>query len=130
MRFVTNIVVSTLAVYLVAHFMPGVIMQDEFSALLVALALAFLNAFVKPLLTLLTIPFTLFSFGLFLLVINAFIIMLADKLVSGFEVKGFWPALWFSLVLSLTTGLMNQILGNGKTIEVRYPGKDNDGQEC
>jgi len=72
----------------------------------VAAVLAFLNTIVKPILTILSLPITFFTLGLFLLVINAFIILFADKLVDGFRVDGFWTALWFSLVLSLVSGIL------------------------
>jgi putative membrane protein len=81
------------------------------SALLVAIVLAFLNTIVKPLLTALTIPITIFTLGFFLLVINAFIIIAASKLVSGFHVDGFWWALFFSIILSVCTGILNMLFG-------------------
>jgi putative membrane protein len=83
---------------------------------MVAIVLAFLNAIVKPILTLLTVPITIFTLGFFLLVINAIIIILAGKLVDGFHVAGFFPALLFSLILSLCTGILNMLFGvNRKT---------------
>lgn len=81
------------------------------SALLVAVVLAFLNSIVKPILTLLTIPITIVTLGFFLLAINAFIIIFAEKLVSGFHVSGFWWALLFSLILSVCTGILNMLFG-------------------
>jgi putative membrane protein len=77
----------------------------------VAVVLAFLNTIVKPILTLLTIPITMLTLGLFLLVINALIIIFADKLVNGFQVDGFFWALIFSLALSLFTGVLNMLFG-------------------
>lgn len=73
--------------------------------------LAFLNTIVKPILTILTIPITVFTLGFFLLAINAFIIIFAGKLVSGFHVDGFWWALLFSLILSVFTGILNTLFG-------------------
>ena len=84
------------------------------SALLVAVVLAFLNAIVKPVLTILTIPITIVTLGLFLLVINAVIILFAERLVEGFRVDGFLTALIFSVVLSITTGILNFVLGVNK----------------
>ena len=78
---------------------------------MVAVVLAFLNAIFKPILTVLTIPITIFSLGLFLLVINAVIIIFAEKLVDGFKVDGFLTALVFSLILSLVTGILNAMFG-------------------
>jgi len=85
--------------------------DDYLSALMVAVVLAFLNTIVKPILTILTIPITIFTLGFFLLAINAFIIIFAGKLVSGFHVEGFWWALLFSLILSIFTGILNALFG-------------------
>jgi putative membrane protein len=85
--------------------------DDQLTVVLVALVLAFLDAIVKPLLTLLTIPITIFTFGFFLLAINAFIILIATRLVPGFHVDGFWWALLFSIVLSVTNGFLNSAFG-------------------
>lgn len=95
-------------------YLPGIKVDDYLSALKVAVALAFLNTIVKPILTILTIPITLFTLGFFLLAINAFIIISADKLVTGFHVASFWWALLFSLCLSIITGILNAVLGINK----------------
>jgi putative membrane protein len=117
MRFVIKIILSTLAVLATNWLLPDSMVHIENfkTALLVALALAFLNAVVKPILVFLTIPATLISLGLFLLVINAVIILLADYFIPGFKVGGFWSALLFSIVLALINGLLG---GNGR-VQVR-----------
>ena|ERR1017187_2199020 len=122
MKFLANLIVSTLAVVITAYLLPGVHVDGILTALVVAAVLAFLNSIVKPLLVILTIPITVVSFGLFLLVINAIIILIASSLVEGFKVSGFWSALFFSLVLSLVTSLLNNLQfkaksnnGNGET---------------
>ncbi len=112
MKFIMNIIVTTLAVIITAWLLPGVKVDDVMTAILVAVVLAFLNTVVKPILTILTIPITFFTLGLFLLVINAFMIILVTKLVDGFYVDGFWKALLFSLILSLTTSILNMFAGN------------------
>ena len=119
MNFIVKLFISTFAVLITAYFLNGVtIGNNQFysgsspeinklvTALLVAVVLAFLNTIVKPILTVLSLPITFFTLGLFLLVINALIILFADKLVDGFRVDGFWTALWFSLVLSLVSGFL------------------------
>lgn len=111
MQFIIKILVSALAIYLVALIMPHVQIDDQVTVVLVALVLAFLDAIVKPLLTILTIPITIFTFGFFLLAINAFIILMATRLVPGFHVDGFWWALLFSMVLSVTNGFLNSAFG-------------------
>jgi putative membrane protein len=110
-QFLLKILVSALAIYIVAWLMPHVAIEDQLTVVLVALVLAFLDAIVKPLLTLLTIPITVFTFGFFLLAINAFIVLMATRLVPGFHVDGFWWALLFSIVLSITNGFLNTALG-------------------
>lgn len=97
-----------------AHYLPGVTVDDFWSAFLVAVALAFLNAIVKPVLTILTIPITIVTLGLFLLVINALIILFAERLVPGFHVSGFFTALIFSLILSLITAILSAVTGVGR----------------
>jgi putative membrane protein len=109
--FILKIIVSAIAVFIVARILPGVAVDNYWSALMVAIVLAFLNTIVKPVLTILTIPITVLTLGLFLLAINALIIIFAEKLVNGFRVDGFWPALLFSLILSLCTGILNALLG-------------------
>ena len=112
MKFILNILVSAVAVLFTAWLLPGVHVTDFVSALLVAVVLAFLNTVVKPILTILTIPITFFTLGLFLLVINAAMILLASKLITEFHVSGFWWALLFSLILSLVTSVLNAFVGN------------------
>ena len=81
---------------------------------IIAIVIALLNTFLKPILILLTIPVTVLTLGLFLLVINAFIILFASELVNGFKVDGFWWALLFSIILSVVTSLLNSIAGTHK----------------
>ncbi|TRW21898.1 phage holin family protein [Flavobacterium zepuense] len=100
MKTLINIFFTTVFVLLLAHFMPGVSVNSFMTALIVALVLGLLNIFIKPILVLFTLPVTVFTLGLFLLVINAIIVMLCDELVDGFEVIDFWRALLFSLILS------------------------------
>ena len=114
MNFILRLIVSALAVFIVAHLLPGVSIENYTTAILVALALAFLNAIVKPILTILTIPITVVTLGFFLLVINALIIIFASELVNGFHVNGFLSALLFSLVLSICTGILNMLFGVNK----------------
>jgi len=100
MNLIIKMLITAAAVILLAEVLPGVEVQSFSSAVWVAVALAFLRVFVKPLIILFTLPLTILSLGLFLFVINGCIILLADKMVTGFEVDGFWWALFFSLLLS------------------------------
>lgn len=105
MKFLIKILVTGLAVLVTSFLLKGVHVPDMLTAVIVAAVLAVLNAFVKPVLIILTIPLTIFTLGFFLLVINAFMIMLAGKIVPGFTVDSFWWALLFSIVLSIINSL-------------------------
>lgn len=111
MKFLIQLVISTLAVLIASYLLPGVKIDGNsfLTALVVAAVLAFLNAVVKPIMIILTIPVTIVTFGLFLLVINALMILLAAKLVHGFHVDGFWWALLFSFILSVITSILEGI---------------------
>ena len=110
MKTLLNILTSTVAILIATYLLPHVSVNNIFTALLLAFVLAALNALIKPVLILLTLPATIFSFGLFLLAINAAIILVADYLIDGFHVDGFWWALLFSIVLSIITGLLNSFI--------------------
>lgn len=112
MRFLARVLLTGLAIFLIATLMPGVEVKNMNFALLVAFILTLLNVFIKPLLVLLTLPITMITLGFFLLVINALIVMLAAKLVPGFTISGFWVALFFSIVLSMTTSVLDSLLGS------------------
>jgi len=108
MNWFLKLILRTILVIFIAYIIPAVQIDSFWTALLVAITLAILNGFLKPLLIIITIPFTILTFGLFLLVINAGIIMIADALISGFTVEGFWWALLFSLVLSFFSSLFEK----------------------
>ncbi len=103
--------ISALAVMLVAYLVPGITVTSFISALLVALVLGFANAFVRPILVFLTLPITILSLGLFVLVINALLFMLTAYFVPGFSVTGFGPALLGSIVLAIIGWGANIIFG-------------------
>jgi len=111
MKLLVRIIVTSILVLLIAHFMKGVHVAGFVTALLVAVVLGLLNVFIKPIFVLLTLPFTIFTLGLFLLVINAIIILLCTNIVGGFSVDSFWTALLFSVVLSLSQSILFAIVG-------------------
>ena len=114
MNLLLRILISSGLVLLIAHFMPGVHVGNFTTALIVAVVLGLLNIFIKPILVILTLPVTIITLGLFLLVINALIILLCTKIVGGFSVDTFWTALIFSIILSVSQSIMNGIFGEGK----------------
>ncbi len=98
-----------MAVFITAYVLPGVTVSGFWAALTAAVIIGILNAFIRPILILLTLPITLITLGLFTLVINAFLIMLTSKIVPGFWVKDFWWALAFSLILFLVNSFLHRI---------------------
>lgn len=121
MKFILQLIISTLAVLITAYLLPGVEIVDNnfFTALIVAAVLSFLNGVVKPIMIVLTIPITFFTLGFFLLVINALIILFAAKMVDGFHVNGFWWALLFSIILSLVTSVLESVKKRDESEEPR-----------
>lgn len=111
MNVLVRILVTAVLVLVIAYFMPGVTVDSFMTSVIVAVVLGLLNIFIKPLLVLFTLPVTIFTFGLFLLVINAIIIMLCTEIVTGFEVRTFWTALLFSILLSVSQSVMYSMTG-------------------
>ncbi len=109
MSLLVKWILSAVAVLIAAYILPGVAVASFWSALIVAVILALLNAILRPILVILTIPITIVTLGLFLLVINALIILLTDSLIDGFSVSNFWWALLFSFLLSILGALFDDI---------------------
>lgn len=114
MNLLIKILITSGLVLLIANFMPGVHVAGFTTALIVAMVLGLLNIFIKPIIVIFTFPVTILTLGLFLLVINAIIILLCANIVGGFAIDSFWTALFFSIVLSLLQSIMNGILGEEK----------------
>ena len=112
-EFLQRWLITTVAVLVAAHIIPG-ISYDRWTALFVAtLALGLLNAFFRPLLMLLSLPLLILTLGLFTLVINALLLLLVGSLVKGFHVASFWDAFWGGLIISLVSLLLNSLTGTG-----------------
>jgi putative membrane protein len=114
MKIILKMLLTAIAVVILAKFLPGIGVDSYLTAIVVAVVLALLRIFVKPLLIFFTLPLTIFTLGLFLFVINAIIILLAGKLVDGFVVSGFWYALLFSLLLSFFQSILYSLLKDEK----------------
>lgn len=114
MKFILKILLSALAVLLLANILPGVDVEGYVTAIIVALVLSLLNLIVKPLLIIFTLPVTIVTLGLFLLVINAMIILLADSFIDDFDVRNIWWALIFSLLLSILQSILYSLIGDDK----------------
>jgi len=112
-----HLIVNSFSIFVTAWILQeGVTLHGIDAAIVVALVLTLLNVFLKPLLILFTLPATLFTFGLFLFVINALIILIVSNLVEGFAVRSFWWALLFSLILTFMNSLLYR-LGGGEPQE-------------
>ena len=110
MTFLIKWLISTLAILITAYLLSGGVMVESFfAALVTALVLGLINTFIKPLIIILTIPINILTLGLFTLVINALLIMLAAVIVPGFEVMGFWWAMLFSVILWIINSVLNSI---------------------
>ena len=109
MHILINWIIMAFAVVISAYVLPGVTLASFWTALWVALVLGLLNVFIKPLLILLTLPINILTLGLFTLVINALVIMMASGIVHGFKVDGFWYAMLFSIVLCIVLYLINLV---------------------
>lgn len=114
MKFILRLVLSAIAVVLIAKLLPGVGLDNYTTALIVAAVLAILNVLVKPILVIFTLPITVVTFGLFLLIINAIIILLADKMIDGFSVASLWTAILFSILLSILQSILYGLLKEDK----------------
>ena len=109
MGFILRLFFTWVAIIIASYVLPGIHIRDYTSALIAAAVLALLDSFVKPVLVFLTIPITLVTLGLFLLVINALIVLFGARIVDGFEVDGFWWALGFSLIVSIIVTLLEAV---------------------
>ncbi|MCC9018476.1 MULTISPECIES: phage holin family protein [Flavobacterium] len=114
MNLLLRLLVTAGLVLLIAHFLPGVHVASFTTAVIVAVVLGLLNIFIKPILVVLTLPVTLITLGLFLLVINAIIILFCTNIVGGFAVDSFWTALFFSVILSILQSITYKIIGDDK----------------
>ncbi len=104
-------VLSTMAALLVAaYLLPGISISSIWAGFFAAVVLGFVNGFIRPIFTILTIPFTILTFGLFLFVINAIMLSLTSVLVPGFYVAGFLSALIGSIIVSLVSSLLHSML--------------------
>ncbi|MDH4330034.1 MAG: phage holin family protein [Candidatus Moranbacteria bacterium] len=100
-KIIFHWVISTLAVMVAAYVLPGASVDGILVAFVVAVVLGIINTFIKPVVSILTLPISALTLGIFSLVINALFVMLVDRFVEGFHVAGFWWALIFSVFVSL-----------------------------
>ena len=103
---IRNLLVNTISIFAVSYILSGIEVDSFIIALVVAVVMAVLNVTLKPFLILITIPLTIITFGLFLLVVNVLVLYAADALIDGFHIAGFWWALLFSLLVSFINSIL------------------------
>jgi putative membrane protein len=101
-----NLLINTLSIFAVSYILTGIEIDTITTALVVAIIMAVLNVTLKPLLVLITIPLTIITFGLFLMVVNVLVLYAAEALIGGFHIAGFWWALAFSLLVSVINSIL------------------------
>jgi putative membrane protein len=117
--------IIALGIWLATYLVPGVDAASTGALIWAAIALGLINAFVRPVLVLLTLPFTILTLGLFLLILNAGMLNLAGWFVDGFDVTGFWSAVFGAIVVSLVSGLCSHFIGGKGNYEVLVVQRDN-----
>lgn len=109
MKNLVHFFISAFAIGVTAYFMSSVTISDWQTLLIVTIGLALVNTLIKPILTLVTLPITLLTFGLFTFVINALMVLLVSHFVPAFHVADFWSALIFSILLSIISAVFHKI---------------------
>jgi putative membrane protein len=109
MPVLISILISSIAIFVAANILPGVKIDSFMTALIVAVVLGFLNAFMRPLLLILTLPLNILTLGLFTFVIMGGIVLLVSAIVPGFHVSGFFPAVLFALVLAVINAFLRSL---------------------
>jgi putative membrane protein len=116
--FLLRVAIVALGLWLATYLLPGLFFEGPGTLLAAALLLGIVNAIVRPIAVLLTLPLTMLTLGLFLLVINAAMLGLVALLLSGFQISGFWTALGGALIVSLTSWVASGLIGNNGKVEV------------
>jgi putative membrane protein len=115
MNFIIKILISAAIAFALSKILSGVHIDSVFTALIFAVVLSLLDAIVKPILVILTLPVTVVTLGLFLFAINAIVILLAAKLIDGIKIDGFWWAMLFSIILSIFDTAVQKSMDKGKS---------------
>ena len=111
MFFIFRLLIHMVAILIISYLLPGVIwVEGVWAALVAAFLLGIVNAVLRPILIFFTLPITVLTFGLFLLVINGLMLFLVSSIVSGFHVNGFWGAVLGSILISLVSWVLSRVL--------------------
>ncbi len=110
MKLIFRWLINAGTLILLASYLPGISVSGWYAALITALVLGLVNALIKPVLVLLTLPVNILTLGLFTFIINALLFWFVASVVKGFEVAGFWPAFWGALIMSVVSWLVSSLL--------------------
>ena len=116
--FIFRAVIAALGLWLATLWVNGIWIDSPVTLVLAGALLGVVNAFVRPLAVILTFPFTIFTLGLFLLVVNAGMLGLVALFLNGFRIGGFWPALWAALIVSVTGWIGSALIGSKAKVEI------------
>jgi putative membrane protein len=124
MGFLIRVLVNALAIWLATEIVPGIEARSLTTVLVAAIVLGLVNAIVRPVLLILTLPLTLVTLGLFLFVLNALCLWLTSAVVPGFDVRGFWPAFWGALLVSALSWVVNGFVSDkGRVVVITERGR-------
>ncbi len=110
MKLLLRWVLSALTLMLIAYYLPGFRVNSFYTALVAALVLGLLNAIIRPIISILTLPVNILTLGLFSFVVNAAMVWIASSIVKGFDVQGFWPAFWGALIMWIVSWAVSVLL--------------------
>jgi putative membrane protein len=117
--FLVRWIVNALALVVVVYTIRGIEVESLFATIVAALVLGIINTFFRPLIIVLTVPFSIATFGGFILVINGFLLWMVSKIVKGFTIQTFWAAFWGALVFSVISYLLNLWINQQGHLEIR-----------
>lgn len=110
MKILSKWIISTLAILLAAYLIPGISVSGVYIAIIIAVLLGLINAIIRPIVVILTLPINIVTLGLFTFVINGFFFWLLSTFIKGFEINGFWTAVLGALVVSIISWTGNQLI--------------------
>jgi len=113
-------VINSLAILIVTYIVKGIEVANPVTVIVVAFVLGVVNAFLRPLIILITLPITIFTFGLFTFFINGSLFYMVSKIVKGFVITGFWPAFFGAILFSIISLLLSLLVNENGRIEVRF----------
>ena len=113
-------IINSLAILIVAYIVKGIEIASPVTVIVVAFVLGIINAFLRPLIILITLPITIFTFGLFTFFINGFLFYMVSKIVKGFVITGFWPAFFGAILFSAISFLLSLLITKEGRIEIKF----------